>query len=239
MKRILALIPARGGSKGVPRKNLRKLCQKPLIGYSIDVANESKLITDIAVTTDDDEIADVSREFGCNVPFKRPDFLASDTAKTIDVCLHALEFYQKNGIDFDILVLLQPTSPLRNVEDLDGTIEKLIRNSQSKSCITLSPVGACHPNYLYKRMKNDNVFTPMIEEQEQGERRQEFATFYYRNGAVYAVRVDFLLHSKKLMEEKSLGYIMPEERSVNIDCEYDFLLAEKLMEINKLKHRNE
>jgi len=233
MKKILGLIPARGGSKGVPNKNIRLLNNKPLIAHTIETATKSELLTDVVVSTDDHKISDVSKCFGANVPFLRPEHIATDEAKTIDVCLHAINYFQKNGMNFEILVLLQPTSPLRSVHDIDGTINLLL-NHKKNSCITLSSVGSCHPNYIYRRKSLEvDIFSPLITHQVIGERRQEFEDYYYRNGAVYAVRTDFLLKNNLIMDKESLGFIMPEIRSVNIDTEFDFIMAEKLIEMNE------
>ena len=230
MAKILAVIPARGGSKGVTRKNIRPLLGKPLIAYTIEAAKKCALLSEIIVSTDDAEIAEVSRKYGAAVPFMRPSFLATDEAKSDAVCLHAISFYEEKGEFFDLLVLLQPTSPLRSTETIDSTIKVMLKNPSATSAITLTRVGNSHPNYIYKTKSNkSNKFTPLIPQQIAGTRRQEFDQYYYRNGAVYVVNVNFLKAENKVCDSECLAHIMAEEESVNIDSEFDLFLAEQVL----------
>ena len=231
MTRILAIIPARGGSKGVVRKNIRELGGKPLIAHTIETAKGCALLTDVIVSTDDWDIAAVSEEHGADIPFLRPASLATDTAKSVDVCLHALDYLGDTGKDYDYLVLLQPTSPLRSLRSLNESIELLLRFTQAPSLITVTPVGNMHPNYMYCRSEaGGDRFEPLMAEQESGLRRQEFRDYYYRNGAIYITKVEFVRSIGKLYDATSLAYVMPEEESINIDSEFDLFLAEQILQ---------
>ena len=139
-KKVLAIIPARGGSKGIPRKNVKAISGKPMIQYTIEAAKDCEYIDKVIVSTEDEEIADISMRAGAIVPFSRPEELATDEAKIIDVVMHAVEFYERKAEHFDIIVLLQPTSPLRNAEDVTKALEYFIRKEQ-KSLVSVSEVS--------------------------------------------------------------------------------------------------
>lgn len=230
MANILAVIPARGGSKGVQRKNIRHLLGKPLISYTIEAALKCDVLSEVIVSTDDEEIAAISKRYGAAVPFKRPDYLATDEAKSVDVCLHAISFFEEKGIEFDFLVLLQPTSPLRSEKTISETVKLLLNDPSAVSAVTLTSVGNRHPNYVYKPIVDQsNHFRPLISQQTIGKRRQEFEQYYYRNGAVYVVDVNFLKSEKKIVDLECSAYVMPEEESINIDSEFDLFFAEQVL----------
>ena len=228
MVNCLAVIPCRGGSKGIHRKNLREIGGIPLVAHAINAANASKLITRTIVSTDDEEIASVAREYGGDVPFIRPAKFATDESKSIDVAMHALRACVQKGEQYDIFVLLQPTTPLRSAQDIDSTIQLLIDNPDYNSAITVKPVGSSHPNYLYKATNDDGEMTPYIDNSMAEVRRQEFADVYVRNGAVYAVNVSYMLDNSRLLDEPVLTNIMSEETSVNIDNEFELYLAQQI-----------
>ena len=228
MVNCLAVIPCRGGSKGVYRKNLREIGGIPLVAHAINAAKASTLITRFIVSTDDEEIAAVAKEYGGEVPFIRPAELATDESKSIDVAMHALRTCIKNGEYFDIFVLLQPTTPFRSAQDIDATIQLLIDNLDHNSAITVKPVGSSHPNYLYKTVKNNVEMIPYIDNSMAEVRRQEFADIYIRNGAVYAVRTSYMLENSKLLDDSVLAHKMSEETSINIDDEFELYLAQQI-----------
>ncbi len=221
---ILCLINARGGSKGVPGKNIRMLGGRPLIAWSIETALQSKLIKKAVVSTDSEEIAHVATQHGAVVPFLRPSELATDTAKQIDVIAHALKFLESMGEHYDYVCILQPTCPLRSVEDVDGTLELLI-SSGADSAITVTDVGGRHPCTLYKMNEGDNKLTPYVESSKAGVLRQGFEELYWRTGSVYAMKAD-VVKKGSLYGDDTRGFVVPEERTFNIDTPFDFELTE-------------
>ncbi|WP_210447225.1 cytidylyltransferase domain-containing protein [Vibrio crassostreae] len=219
-KKVLAIIPARGGSKRLPRKNVLPLAGKPLIGWSIDAAKNSKYIDQIFVSTDDKEIADVSSLFGIDVPELRPDHLASDTATTESVLTYTLE---KFGSDVDIIVLLQPTSPLRTAQHIDEALDLFIKK-QAFSVVSVTPCE--HPPLWANTLPEDGTMGDFIRP-EALKRSQDCGAFFRFNGAIYIFDV------RKLMEygeirytEESFAYVMENRVSFDIDQQLDFELAE-------------
>ncbi|MFA6184004.1 MAG: acylneuraminate cytidylyltransferase family protein [Parcubacteria group bacterium] len=233
--KILAVITARSGSKGIPGKNLKKLRKKPLVVYTIQVAKKSKLISHLIVSTDDKKIADISKKLKVQVPFLRPAALASDTASHIDVMKHANDFMEKKlGIIFDYVVILQPTSPLREAKDIDETLKKIINNKQADSAVSLVEIDCNHPIKI-KKIIGDRVFPYCIKENVF--RRQDLPTAYKRSGAVYVMTRDLLMKKNKIFGNNIVGHIVPKERSIDIDNEFDWLKAEYMMKKinNKIK----
>lgn len=228
--RVLAVIPARGGSKGVPRKNIREVDGKPLIAYTIETALQARhLFHRIIVSTDDIEIADTARRFGAEVPFMRPPELATDTARTIPVLQHAVRFVEEqDGVEMDWLCLLQPTEPFRTVADLEAALQMAARGG-CDSVISVVQVFAVHP-ILMKRIENDTLLPYCIEEPE-GTRRQDYSpAAYMRNGAMYLTRRDVLVNQGSIWGRVIRPYVMPPERSVSVDNELDLKLVELLIE---------
>lgn len=225
--RILCLINARGGSKGVPGKNIKPLGGKPLIAYSIEAALKSRLISKVVVSTDCPNIAKVAKNCGADVPFMRPPELASDTAKQIDAIVHAIRFLEGQGEIYDYICILQPTCPFRSVEDIDGALGLLIK-SGSDSVITVTDVGGRHPNTLY-RMKEDQIISPYVDMPTGGVLRQNFENLYWRTGSVYAMKRDVALGGS-LYGTKICGYIQDEARAFNIDSPFDWDLCEAYLE---------
>lgn len=224
--RILGVITARGGSKGIPGKNIKILGKKPLIAYSIDVAKKSKIMTDVIVSTDDPKIASIAQKYGGKVSFLRPKKLATDKAKHIDVMRHSIEFMEKaKKVTFDYVVILQPTSPFRLVADIDETLKKLIK-SKADSAVTLVEVEENHPIKM-KRLDGDRVLPYCFPEPE-GVRRQELPPVYKRSGAVYAMKRNLIMEKHLLFGKKVVGHVVPRERSVDIDTPFDWLRAKVL-----------
>ena len=221
--KILAIIPARGGSKGVPRKNIRELAGKPLIAWTIEETKKSRYIDRCIVSTEDDEIATVAKKWGGEIPFMRPGELAQDGTPGIEPVLHAINLLP----DYDIIVLLQVTSPLRTVEDIDGCIEKCLREG-AESCVSVTEVESS-PYWMYT-LQDKNVIKPLLMiDKEKSYQRQKLPKVYQLNGAVYVCNRSFLIKEKDFIGENTLGYIMPNERSYDIDTVLDFKLVECLM----------
>ena len=228
-QKVLAVIPARGGSKGVPRKNIRSVCGRPLITYTIEHARAAQhLFYRIIVSTDDEEIATVAREHGAEVPFLRPANLARDESPMIPMLQHAVDFIEKqDGVRMDWICLLQPTEPFRTVSD----IEQCLRLGFAGGCdsvITVVRVFATHP-ILMKRIEDD-VLLPFCVEEREGTRRQDYQpAAYMRNGSIYLSRRDALMEQGSIWGQTIRPYVMPLERSVSIDTELDLKLAELMM----------
>jgi CMP-N-acetylneuraminic acid synthetase len=231
---VLAVIPARGGSKSVPRKNIALLHGKPLIAYTIQAAQGSRLITHFLVSSDDAEIIETARQWGAPVPFTRPAELASDQAPTLPVVQHAIrEMEALNGLTYDYVVLLQPTTPLRQAADIDAALEKLMA-TQADSVVSVVDVGAIHPARMRQIVDDQLLELPFppgssFLEQKEMQRRQELPPVYIRNGAIYAVRRDLVLQQNSMIGAVSRPYVMPEDCSVNIDSPLDFQMAELLI----------
>ncbi|MFD0590674.1 cytidylyltransferase domain-containing protein [Paenibacillus sp. GCM10027627] len=220
-KRVLAVIPARGGSKGVPGKNIRELAGKPLIAWTIEEAHKSKYIDYVAVSSDDQAIMDISRKWGAEVPFTRPSHLAQDDTPGISPILHAI--HELPGYDY--VVCLQPTSPMRITEDIDRCVEMML------SCSAPSAVSVTEPDKSpYWMFTIDNGFRMQpIMGTTGATRRQDLPNVYALNGAVYVAEVNGLLQSATFLTEETAGYIMPKERSLDIDTMLDFQICEYLL----------
>lgn len=218
--RILAVIPARGGSKGVPRKNVRLLAGKPLIAWTIEQAIESHYIDRVIVSSEDEEICQVAKDSGAEVPFVRPAELATDTASGVDVLCHAVE---NSGSDYDYVVLLQPTSPLRVSTDIDEAIQRCIGKNVTS---VVSVAEASKSPYWMYQMQSGGELTPFVENA--ASNRQQLPQAYALNGAVYVLEVAALLGNRKIIDAQTLGYVMPAERSYDIDSETDFLVCDFL-----------
>lgn len=224
-KKVIAIIPARGGSKRLPRKNVLPLNGKPLIAWSIDAALESKYVDKVIVSTDCHEIANISTEYGASVPFMRPGSIAGDTATTNSVILHALEQYSN---EYDIAVILQPTSPLRIFSDIDNALEMLL----SKNADGVVSVCECEHSPLWSNsLPSDGNMGTFIREDIKGKRSQELPSYYRLNGAVYAFTTTALIANQGINYTDSVFSIeMPTLRSVDIDHELDFKIAEALLD---------
>ena len=228
--KILAVIPARGGSKGVVRKNIRPICGKPLIAYTIETALAARhLIHRSIVSTDDPEIKAIACEYGADVPFLRPPELAEDRVPTLPVLQHAVRFVEEeDGVALDWVLLLQPTAPLRVIEDIEASVTLAHQNS-CDSVISVLQVFAEHP-ILMKRIEDDRLLPYCIEEKE-GTRRQDYQPpAYMRNGAIYLTRRDVLMDKNSIWGQVIRPYVMPPERSVSVDNELELKLVEMLMQ---------
>ena len=222
---ILFVITARGGSKGLPGKNIKDLCGKPLIAYSIDVARAFVDDEHICVSTDSNEIKEVVENYGLKVPFLRPDYLATDTATTNDVLVHAVNFFKNLNRNYKKLVLLQPTSPLRTIEDVMGAI-KLYRDDID---MVVSVMKSHAPAVLCK--ENEDGFLELVHNKN-AVGRQSLQTFYEYNGAIYVINVKSLKEKGLASFTRKVKYIMPKESSIDIDDIYDFMLAKQIIQLN-------
>ena len=224
---IVAVITARGGSKGIPQKNLRTVLGKPLIAYTIEAALNAKTVTRAIVSTDNETIAQVSEQYGAEIPFLRPQHLATDTATTIAVLQHAITYLGKQeGYSTDIVVCLQPTSPLRSAEDIDQSINLCLRTGADS---VVSLCQAKHHPFWMKKIADGRVY-PLLEEDEQHyTRRQDLPPVYQLNGALYVTRTKVLLEENRMLGEHTVPYIMSQERSIDIDTTADLQIAECIL----------
>ena len=223
-KKILAIIPARGGSKRLPRKNILDLAGKPLMAWSIEAAKGSKYIDRVILSSDDEEIIKVAKEWGCDVPFTRPKELAQDTTRSINVVTHAIKALTESYND---VILLQPTSPLRTSEDIDSAIEQFYAKDAS------SLIGVCEvehsplwSNTLDESMSMDNF----LDDKYNNARSQDLPTYYRINGAFYMSRVESVIKNETFFVKKGIyGFLMSQEHSVDIDTKLDFIIAEAVL----------
>lgn len=227
-KSVLAVIPARSGSKGIPGKNVKPLCGKPLIAWSIEAGLESKCVDEVMVTTDGREIADVAKRYGASVPFLRPQELASDTSPTFDAVKHVIDSYKaKFKRQFDYVVLLEPTSPLREADDIDGMIRRLVDVLEYDAIISIGEVSE-HPSIL-KRIENGTL-VPFCKELKTSTRRQDNEPAYFPYGVAYIAKTTALLAEQTFYCRKSLYYKIKRYQCYEIDDIYDFLAVENVMQ---------
>lgn len=231
-KKILAIVPARAGSKRLPNKNIKSLCGKPLIGWSIEAGASSSYVDKVIVSTDSDEIASVSKQFGADIPFLRPSELATDTASSFDVVKHSLDFFSSNGELYDVVVLLQPTSPLRNSIDLDKAIEFYL----SKKANSVTSVCEVEHSPLWSNVLPENFsMRNFIRKSIKGKNSQGLKKYYRLNGAIYICNIEaFLIEKTFISSKRSFAFIMEQQSSVDIDTELDFIVAEAILS-NRLK----
>lgn len=224
-KKILGLIPARGGSKRLPGKNIKPLLGKPLIVWTIEQALKSKLIDRVIVSTDDEAIVNISKRAGAQVPFIRPKKLASDTALSIDVALHALDLLQSQDDYYDYIALLEPTSPLRKRNDIDRGIEKLIDNPAANNLVSLGEVHLEHP-LLIKKVHNGFVI-PFNNPFNFSKAARNKVYFPY--GVIYLSKVDALYKNRDFYAKRTIPLFIERWQNYEVDDEIDFLIIEKIM----------
>ena len=228
---VLGIIPARGGSKGIKRKNLAILGGKPLIAYTIEKALKSNLDT-IIVSTEDDEIAKNALKYGVSVPFKRPMHLALDTSNSIEVAIHGLrEMERLQKKTYDAVMYLQPTTPFRSCQDINDSIDLLYKNEKANSVISVVDVESNHPARM-KYIEQGFLIDPNFCEKVENQNRQELRSMYIRNGAIYLTRRNILLN-KSFKGEKSLAHEMSYYDSINIDTPQDLEFANWIYEKKK------
>lgn len=228
-KRILAIIPARGGSKGLPGKNIKNLCGKPLIAWSIEHALQSKYIDELYISTDSLDIALVAEQCGVKVPELRPNEYASDTAPSSAFILYTIEKLKNEGQTFDYFILLEPTSPLRDVEDIDCSIEMLVNTPDADSIVGLCKAEDIHPAFMVK-ISIDGLLSP-YEAEMKTLRRQELSDVFFFEGTVYVSKVNAFIEKKAFYHDKTLPYIVPKWKSYEVDDIIDFTIIEAIMKL--------
>lgn len=227
-KKVIAVIPARGGSKGLPRKNILDICGKPLLSWTIEKAKKSKFLDETIVSTDDEEIADIAKSYGGVVPFIRPAYLAEDQSKTVDVVKHCLDFMRSaENESFSYTLLLEPTSPLREDTDIDNIIATLDRLSDDfDSLVTVGQVSE-HPA-LMKRINSNSIEmfypTPDI-----NSRRQDLEPAYFPYGVGYMVKTDKLIEEGTFHTKRCTYFLIQKYQNYEIDDLYDFICVENIM----------
>lgn len=221
-KTFLAIIPARGGSKRLPRKNVLALSAKPLIAWSIEAGINSKYIDKVVVTSDDDEILNISKKYGAET-IQRPDELASDMATTFDAIKHTID----NMLDYDYIVLLQPTSPLRNQYHVDGAIE-LLESKNADAVVSVCEME--HSPFWSNTLPKDGNMNSFLRDQVLNKRSQDLEKYYRLNGAIYICKTEKLIEEKTFMlKENIFAYMMDRKTSIDIDDKIDFLVAQELI----------
>lgn len=223
-KRILGLITARGGSKGLPRKNIRTVGGKPLIGWTIEAARASTVIDRLILSSEDEEIIRIAKGLGCEVPFIRPAELATDEAGSMDVVRHALG---EVGAGYDYVVLLQPTSPARTAQDIDCAVMKCIQSS-ANSCVGAVELEK-NPFWSFSLTEKGHI-SPLVSFESIPQRRQDCATYYALNGAIYVGSCSYLRSGGDFFTQEAVVWIMTKARSVDIDTEDDLRLFECMLE---------
>lgn len=223
-KKVLALIPARGGSKGIPGKNIKLLCGHPLIAYTISAARKSRYIDDVVVTTDSEDIAAAALRYGAEVPFLRPAELSGDTSRSIDALVHARDVLTDLGREYDSIVFMQPTSPLRHSREVDEAIEVFY----SHGSLGLASVVEVTENPLLTRSLGESGVLHPIIPVSSTVRRQEMPKFYHVSGAIY-INSAAQLSSETSLNDNPIAYIMERDQSIDIDSLEDFMRAEQIL----------
>lgn len=227
-QRVLALVPARGGSKGLPGKNIIDLGGKPLIAWTIEAARASRYVDEVVVSTDSEEIAAVARWHGAEVPFMRPAALAGDQASSFDTLLHAIDWYENNGPAIDLLLWLQPTSPLRTSEHIDGAL-RFYADRQAAAVVSVCETD--HHPWWSNTLAEDGSMRDFLRPEALNTNRQDLPPFYRLNGAIYLGEPQFLKRNGSFYGERTFAYIMPRRHSVDIDDAMDLRLAETLLAV--------
>jgi CMP-N-acetylneuraminic acid synthetase len=221
--RLLAVIPARGGSKRLPGKNIRKLGGRPLIAWSIDAAKSSGVFCDVVVSTDDPEIAEVAKAYGATVPFLRPKDLATDTAGSLAVLRHALGWYGATAQNLDGVALLQPTSPFRSIASIREAASEYGRHDFLRTLVTVSPAKS-HPAWCF--LKSENGMQPCLGWDSIAVRSQDLPPAYSLNGSIYIIPPSNLILNSPLLSDDTVYFVMEnEQESIDIDSPYDWDLA--------------
>lgn len=228
--RVTALIPARGGSKRLPRKNIKLLVDKPLIAWSIEVAKACKYVDRVIVSTDDEEIKKISEQYGAEVPFLRPDYLSNDHASSFDVIKHAIDFLTLSRSN-ELIVLLQPTSPLRLASEIDTALEFFVQKD-AKGVVSISETE--HSPMWSNTLPEDGCMSDFIRPEVQGKRSQDLPSFFRLNGSIYIYETLALLEKGAIFfDEYVYGFETSLETSIDIDTEFDFVIAEALLRYNQ------
>jgi len=227
--KILGLIPARGGSKAIPGKNIKELAGKPLLNYTYEAAKNSKNISRCVLSSDNDDIIEVANRIGLEVPFKRPTNLADDKSPTLDVIKHALLFFKKQNVHFDAVCLLQVTSPFKTTQFIDTAIEEFV-NSGADSLISVQKVpDKFNPHWTFLK-DNSNLLRIATSQSEIISRRQDLPVAFHRDGIIYLTKTEVLLNDNSMYGAKVAYIESPKEFNVNIDSEKDWNRAESMIQ---------
>ena len=227
-KKILTMIPARGGSKGLPGKNVKTLCGKPLIAWSVEQALQSRYTDRVFVSTDSQDIARIAKTYGADVPFMRPPELAKDASPTSDAVLQGLAEFERMGEVYDYIVLLEPTSPLRKPGDIDRAIRLISEIEDADSLVSMGEIHMEHP-MIAKRIDDKGFVTPYIEEVRKIHQRQQADKAYFPYGVIYIAKVSAFKETKTFYNRKTISYLIERWQNFEIDDETDFLIVEKIM----------
>ena len=230
---ILGLIPARGGSKGIPRKNIKLLEGKELIRYSIEIGLDCPEITQLIVSTDDAKIAKISQSAGADVPFIRPANLASDQSPTIDTVIHAIAFFKQKNIHFDAVCLLQATTPFRNPKDVSQAIQKFVKHGADSLISVREVPHTYNPHWVFEEEKESGFLKIATGEKSIISRRQDLPKTYYRDGSIYITKTEILMKQNSLYGNKIIHHEMAASSAINIDNMEDWAAAEAYMKQSK------
>jgi CMP-N,N'-diacetyllegionaminic acid synthase len=220
---VLAIVPARGGSKGIPRKNIRPVAGRPLLAWTLEAARASRYIDRLILSSEDQEIMDVAQRLGCEVPFRRPSELAQDDTPGIDPVLHAIGLLP----GYDLIVLLQPTSPLRIAADIDACLDRLVATG-APACVSVRE-AADHPYWCYGSDAQGRLHPFVTLPEGAFSRRQQLPHAQTVNGAVYVARTHWLVSSRNFMTAETVGLEMPPSRSLDVDTDADLAVAESCL----------
>ncbi len=225
-KKIIAIIPARQGSKGLAKKNVINFLGKPLFVWSIEAARKSKYVDKLIISTDSTDIAIIGEKNGAEIPFIRPSYLSEDNSTSIDVVYHAIEFMREElGENFDFVVLLEPTSPLRTSEDLDLAIEKLAGSPNAKSLVTVGESESQHKTLQFNITDSDFISVGSASSGFVHTRRQDLAKSYFLDGSIYLSYVHTLFEFMSFVHGQTLTLSLPKWKNIEIDDEYDYVMA--------------
>jgi len=226
--KILAVVTARGGSKGLPGKNIKEINGMPLIGWTLKQVQASQYVDEIFISTDSEEIAEVSRHCGVNVPSLRPAFLAKDTTPSIDVLFYSIQMLESQGKNFDYVMLLEPTSPLRKKGDIDNIIKIAGDNPEKDGVISVGEVHGEHP-MIVKKIDQKGVVVPYIRDEKRVYQRQQFDKAYFPYGVGYLIKISKLMEKHTIYTDNMLPYYIERWQNYEIDDIYDFVCIESIM----------
>ena len=232
-KKIIGVITARGGSKGLPGKNIRMLNGKPLIAWSIIEAKKSRFLDKLIVSTDSEKIVDVAKNYGAEIPFMRPKELALDTTPSVDVLFHALDFLEKQGEKFDYLALIEPTSPLRTADDIDTPIMNLINHKSAKAIVSVSKLESAHPDFVLSLSKEGMIKPFSGGDELTVKRRQDLKDAYFPDGTIYISDINVLKQKKNFYHGLTIAYPIDRYKFFEVDEEMDLVIMKALMQFRE------
>ena len=225
-KKVIAIVPARQGSKGLAKKNIIDFLGKPLLVWSIEAALQSNYVDRIIVSTDSTEIAGVGETFGADIPFIRPSYLSQDNSTSVDVICHAIEFMsEKLDENFDFVILLEPTSPLRTSEDVDSALEKFIGNPDARSLVSVGESESQHNTLQFNITESEFISVEPSSKKFVHMRRQDLARSYFLDGSIYLSYIHTLFEFASFVHGKTLTLSLPKWKNIEIDDEYDYVMA--------------